>query len=130
MDDIARYNTQRWKALNDVNALFTRPALHLDVSSARQRIDSEGRFGDLTGKRVLCLASGGGQQSACFGLLGAQVTVMDLSAEQLQRDREVADHYQFAIMIEQGDMHTYPVAPISACESRGFTVQRCLKRKD
>ncbi|MFL5664220.1 MAG: SAM-dependent methyltransferase, partial [Ktedonobacteraceae bacterium] len=79
MDEIAQYNTQRWKSLTHVNALFTRPALQLDVTSARQQIDPEGRLGDLTGKRVLCLASGGGQQSAIFGLLGAQVTVFDLS---------------------------------------------------
>jgi 2-polyprenyl-3-methyl-5-hydroxy-6-metoxy-1,4-benzoquinol methylase len=104
MDEIAHYKTQRWKALNNVNALFTRPTLQLDGGSARQRIDPEGRLGDLVGKRVLCLAGGGGQQSAIFGLLGAQVTVLDLSEEQLQRDREVADHYHLVITTEQGDM--------------------------
>lgn len=104
MDEIAQYNTQRWKLLTKTNALFTRPALQLDAASARQRIDPEGRLGELTGKRVLCLASGGGQQSAIFGLLGAQVTVFDLSEEQLQRDRQVADHYHLAITTEQGDM--------------------------
>jgi len=31
------------------------------------------------GKRVLCPASGGGQQSAVFGLLGAHVSVLDFS---------------------------------------------------
>jgi SAM-dependent methyltransferase len=104
MDEITQYNIQRWKALTNVNALFTRPALQLDITYARQRIDPERRLGDLTGKRVLCLASGGGQQSAIFGLLGAQVTVFDLSEEQLQRDREVADHYHLVITTEQGDM--------------------------
>lgn len=104
MDEIARYSLQRWKALAHVNAPFTRPALQLDRTSARQRLDPERRLGDLTGKRVLCLAGGGGQQSACFGLLGAQVTVFDLSEEQLERDCEVAAHYQFDIATEQGDM--------------------------
>jgi hypothetical protein len=32
---------------------------------------------DISGKAVLCLASSRGQQSAVFGLLGAQVTVVD-----------------------------------------------------
>jgi SAM-dependent methyltransferase len=104
MDEIARYNQQRWKALHHSNALFTRPAFQLDAPSARQRIDPEGRLGDLTGKRVLCLASGGGQQSAIFGLLGAQVTVFDLSEEQRQRDGEAAAYYQLVITTEQGDM--------------------------
>jgi len=38
---------------------------------------------------VLCLASGGEQQSAIFGLLGADVTVLDLCAQQLAGDRQV-----------------------------------------
>jgi hypothetical protein len=104
MDDIARYNQQRWRALAQANALFTRPATDLDANQARQRIDPRGRYGDLKGKSVLCLASGGGVQSVAFGLLGAQVTVIDLSEEQLERDRHMAQHYRLDIAIHQGDM--------------------------
>ena len=39
-----------------------------------------------------------------FALLGAQVTVLDLSQEQLQRDREVARHYSLSIETVRGDM--------------------------
>jgi SAM-dependent methyltransferase len=53
---------------------------------------------------VLCLACGGGQQSVAFAMLGARVTVFDLSPEQLERDREAAKHYGFDIKIIQGDM--------------------------
>lgn len=104
MDEIARYNEKRWQALAEANALFTRPALRLDLSTARERIDPDGRLGKLAAKRVLCLAGGGGQQSAAFALLGAQVTVLDLSEPQLQRDREVAAHYNVTIETLQGDM--------------------------
>ncbi len=104
MDEIARYNIERWKALARANALFTRPYLDLDVRSARARIDSEGRLGEISGKEVLCLAGGGGQQSAAFSVLGARVTVVDLSEEQLQRDRRVAAHYHVEIKTLQGDM--------------------------
>jgi SAM-dependent methyltransferase len=104
MDEIARYNRERWKALAEANALFTRPALHLDPSTARGKIDPDGILGELAGKRVLCLAGGGGQQSAAFALLGAHVTVLDLSEPQLQRDREVAAHYHIPIETMQGDM--------------------------
>ena len=41
MDEIAQYNIARWKALAQADALFTRPDLDLDVSSARQKIDNE-----------------------------------------------------------------------------------------
>ena len=104
MDDVSRYNLERWNALVRANALFTRPVLHLDATTARQRIDSEGLLGELAGKRVLCLASGGGQQSVAFALLGAQVTVYDLSDAQLERDREAAAHYGVPIESVQGDM--------------------------
>lgn len=104
MDEIAQYNIKRWKALAEVNALFTRPFFDLTAAEAVRRLDPEGRLGNLAGKNVLCLAGGGGRQSAMFALLGAQVTVLDLSQEQLQRDREVARHYSFPIETVQGDM--------------------------
>ncbi|MEW5717905.1 MAG: class I SAM-dependent methyltransferase [Chloroflexota bacterium] len=104
MDEIARYNIERWKALTKADALFTRPYLNLDTAAARARIDPEGRLGEIVGKDVLLLAGGGGQQSAAFALLGAKVTVVDLSEEQLQRDRQVAAHYHVEIKTRQGDM--------------------------
>lgn len=104
MDEIARYNITRWRALVRADALFTRPYLGLDAASARARIDPEGKLGELRGRAVLCLASGGGQQSAAFALLGAAVTVVDLSEEQLQRDRQAAEHYRVNMQTFQGDM--------------------------
>lgn len=90
MDDIYHHNQKRWDMLASANALFSRPALRLDAEGARRRIDPEGRLGAVQGKRVLCLASGGGQQSAAFALLGAEVTVLDIAEGQLERDRQVA----------------------------------------
>jgi ubiquinone/menaquinone biosynthesis C-methylase UbiE len=104
MDDVSKYNRERWNALASAHALFTRPDLKLDAISARHKLDPEGRLGELTGRRVLCLASGGGQQSVAFALLGAQVTVFDVSEEQLLRDREAAAYYQFDIETVLGDM--------------------------
>jgi SAM-dependent methyltransferase len=104
VDEAAAYNLARWQALADAEALFTRPDWGLDAESARARLDPAGRLGDLTGKEVLCLAGGGGQQSAAFALLGARVTVLDLAPAQLERDQAVAAHYQVAITTRQGDM--------------------------
>lgn len=115
MDDVAAYNIERWQALADANALFTRPALDLDVAAARARVDPDGLLGDLTGQRVLCLAGGGGQQSAAFGILGARVTVVDLAAAQLERDRQVAAHYGLAIKTIEADMRD-----LSALDSDAF----------
>jgi SAM-dependent methyltransferase len=53
---------------------------------------------------VLCLAGGGGRESACFSVLGAHVTVLDLSPEQLERDRAAAAHYGTRVETLCGDM--------------------------
>ncbi|MGN0906811.1 MAG: class I SAM-dependent methyltransferase [Bullifex sp.] len=42
------------------------------------------------GEKVLLLASGGGQQGPLLSAYGKNVTVMDISAEQLKHDEEVA----------------------------------------
>lgn len=57
----------------------------------------------IEGKDVLCLASGGGQQTAVFGLLGAKVTSLDLCQGQLDGDRTAAQHYGCAIRTIKGD---------------------------
>ena len=103
-DEIARYNKERWEALAQAHVPYSRPALDLNADSARQMVDPHGLIGTFKGKDVLCLAGGGGQQTAAFGLLGARVTVLDLSETQLQRDRETAAHYGLSIRAEQGDM--------------------------
>src|SRR5829696_8122478 len=104
MDEIAKYNKQRWEALARANVVFSRPALDLNESSARQMVDPHGFMESVAGKNVLCLASGGGQQSVAFGLLGANVTVYDLSETQLRRDLDAAAHYGLSIHAAQGDM--------------------------
>ena len=52
---------------------------------------------DVANKEVLCLAAGGGQQSAVFGLLGARVTVIDFTQGQLDGDIAAAKHYGYPI---------------------------------
>jgi SAM-dependent methyltransferase len=113
MDDVARYNIERWRRLVEANAVFTQPKLDLDVDTARTVVDPENRLGNLSDRQVLCLASGGGQQSAAFALLGAHVTVFDLSDDQLDRDRQAADHYGFSLQTIQGDMRDLSALPAS-----------------
>lgn len=63
------------------------------------------------GENVLCLAGGGGQQSAVFSLLGAKVTVLDLTPEQLESDRKAACHYGYEVTTIQGDIRDLSVLP-------------------
>ena len=48
-------------------------------------------FGSLDGKRLLGLASGGGQQLPIFTALGARCTLLDYSQEQCRSERMVAE---------------------------------------
>lgn len=104
MDDISRINRQRWNALAQAKVEYTLPWLELTRTQAQEIVSRHGILADVSGKRVLCLASGGGQDSAAFGLLGAQVTSFDLSDEQLARDRQAADHHGYPLETIQGDM--------------------------
>lgn len=61
-------------------------------------------FGDLRGKRVLGLASGGGQQMPILTAAGAICTVLDYSPKQLENERTVAEREGYAIDIVRADM--------------------------
>ncbi len=59
---------------------------------------------EVAGRNVLCLASGGGQQGPILAAAGANVTVFDLSDEQLVQDRYVAERDGLSLRTVQGDM--------------------------
>ena len=61
-------------------------------------------FGDLRGKKVLGLASGGGQQIPILTALGAECTVLDYSEKQLESERMVARREGYAVEIVRADM--------------------------
>ena len=61
-------------------------------------------LGDLHGKEVLCLASGGGQQGPILAAAGAHVTVFDNSDEQLKQDASLSEIYDLKIKTVQGNM--------------------------
>ena len=108
-DDVAQYNQERWEELAAQGLEYTRPILDLDAESALALVDPKGVAGDVSGKDVLCLAGAGGQQSAAFGILGAKVTVLDITETQLERDREAAAHYGIDVRTVQGDMRDLSV---------------------
>lgn len=60
-------------------------------------------FGEVKGKDILCLASGGGQQAPVLAAAGARVTSFDNSAKQLEMDKFVAERDNLQIRLEKGD---------------------------
>lgn len=69
-------------------------------------------FGDLKGKKVLGLASGGGQQMPVFTAQGADCTVLDYSEKQLESERLVAAREGYDIRIVRADM----TKPLPFCD--------------
>lgn len=61
-------------------------------------------FGSMKGKKILGLASGGGQQMPIFTALGGSCTVLDYSQHQLDSERMVSQREGFEIEIIRADM--------------------------
>ncbi len=58
----------------------------------------------MVGIKILCLASGGGQQGPILAAAGADVTVTDISKKQLEQDAFVAKRDELNLTTVQGDM--------------------------
>lgn len=61
-------------------------------------------FGSLKDKKLLGLASGGGQQMPVFSALGANCTIFDYSDRQLASEKMVSEREGYPIEIVKGDM--------------------------
>ena len=133
--EITQYNKQAWNHEVEIGNLWTIPVSPEEVSSARRgsfrilltplKAIPQNWFPPLQGCRVLCLASGGGQQGPLLAAAGASVTVFDNSPRQLDRDRQVAEREALSIRLVEGDMvdlsefgdasFDFIVHPISNC---------------
>lgn len=61
-------------------------------------------LGNIKGKKVLGLASGGGQQMPILSAFGAKCTVLDYSSEQIEAEKMVAEREGYSIEIVRADM--------------------------
>lgn len=112
--DLLKYNRWAWDEQVSRGNKWTRPVAHDEIDAARQgkwevvvtptRPVPRSWFGELSGKRVLCLAGGGGQQAPILAAAGANVTTIDNSPRQLERDQEVAEREGLEIATQLGDM--------------------------
>lgn len=112
------HNRRAWDALVRKRQRFTKPAPDEDFKNPLVRLDARGWLGgDIAGKRVLCLASGGGRQSALYAAAGAVVTVVDISPEMLALDRQVAAERGLAIRVVEASMDD-----LSALQEASFDI--------
>jgi len=101
----AAYNRRAWdKKANEGNR-FAQPARDEDFVDPLKTADGLGWLGgDVRGKRLLCLAAGGGRQSVLYAAAGANVTVVDISPEMLRLDRQVAAERKLDVRTVEASM--------------------------
>ncbi|WP_428390498.1 class I SAM-dependent methyltransferase [Lichenicoccus sp.] len=115
MDDIGGLNRDGWNRLVDENNVWTRPVSPDLIARARSgdwaliltpnKLAPRDWFGEVTGKDILCLASGGGQQGPVLSAAGANVSVFDASPKQLAQDAMVAARDGLTLTTQIGFMH-------------------------
>src|SRR3954465_5336596 len=85
------HNRRAWDEMAAKGQRFTRAAADDDFADPLATGDKVGWLGgDIRGKRLLCLAAGGGKHGPLYAAAGAVVTVVDISPAQLELDRQVA----------------------------------------
>ncbi|MBW8883981.1 MAG: class I SAM-dependent methyltransferase [Planctomycetia bacterium] len=105
---------------------FTRAAADEDFANPLATVDQVGWLGGtILGKRVLCLAAGGGKHGPLYAASGAIVTVVDISPAQLELDREVAAERRLELKTVEASMDNLSmfaagefdivIQPVSTC---------------
>ncbi|MEM9940659.1 MAG: class I SAM-dependent methyltransferase [Planctomycetota bacterium] len=114
--DIVQYNEAAWNEQVKRGCQWTVPVSPQQIAHARKGDWSiiltptkpvpRSWFPDSSAKdvRVLCLAGSGGQQAPILAAAGFQVTVLDLSENQLAQDRLVAEQENLDITTVKGTM--------------------------
>jgi SAM-dependent methyltransferase len=103
-DGYREVNRAGWQRLAARGVESSQPVSRNDLAYAHAWLDPDDWLPWARIATVLCLAAGGGQQGPLFASLGRHVTVLDLSAAQLERDRATAAVHGLAIETVQGDM--------------------------
>lgn len=121
MFDLLRHNREAWeKEVRNGNP-WTIPVSPEEIALAKagsprlfltptKTIPADWLAG-MKGKKVLCLASGGGQQGPLMAAFGADVTVLDNCPAQLEKDSAVARREGLKINLVSGDMRDLSCFP-------------------
>ena len=99
------HNKAAWDQLARKQDRLAKPARDIDFADPLASVDGPGWLGgDIRGKRLLCLAAGGGRQGPIYAAAGASVTVLDISSVMLEQDREVARQRRLNLATIEGSM--------------------------
>ena len=113
-------NSKIWDERSENNDIWSIPVTKEMVQNAKEGnwsilltptkpVPKEWFPENLKNKKILCLASGGGQQGPILAATGAEVTVFDNSTKQLEKDNYVALRDNLKIKTVQGNMQDLSV---------------------
>jgi len=112
------HNRRAWDQRVRSGRTFARP---IDDEQFREALAGV----DLRGRKLLCLAAGGGRQSVIYAASGAEVTVVDISGAMLELDREAAAARGLNVRTVEASMDHLPMLrdgefdvvlqPVSTC---------------
>jgi len=115
MNHIYEHNRRAWDERVKRGDWHTETAREKDFTDPLAAVDDCGWIGDnVRGKRVLCLAAGGGKHSVLFAAAGAVVTVVDLSPRMLEVDRRLAAERSLDVKAVEASMDNLSMLPEAA----------------
>jgi SAM-dependent methyltransferase len=125
MNEFLAHNKVAWNERARLRKRHTRTVAPEDLRNPMPVFDPENWMGNLAGKELLCLASGGGLQSALGAAAGARTTVVDLSPGMLELDRKIARENKLEVRTFESSMDDLSifgdeifdivVQPVSSC---------------
>ena len=113
MSGVSNFNAKTWDQWSQEGSVWTRPYTPEQFARAKTNDinliltpikEAPSWWFEGLGKRVLGLASGGGQQGPELTAHGYEVTILDMSDQQLQSDRMVARREGYSINLVKADM--------------------------
>ena len=124
--DYLRVNRSVYDSMADAGNPLCQPASDAELSHALATLDGAGWLGSsIAGKKVLCLAAGGGRQSSLYAAAGAEVTVVDLSPAMLELDRRVAAERGYSLRVLETSMEDLSMLPASEFDIVAQPVSTC-----
>lgn len=153
MNDSIKQNEIAWDKKSESKSLWSKPLTDIDVANillgksnwhlTPTKFVPKNWYQDIAYKKVLCLASGGGQQVVLFTLLKADVYAVDISTNQLKKDADTLQKYGLSaklfhrsmtdLSIFGAETFDYVINPVSmtyipSCYDAYKEVYRVLKK--
>ena len=120
------HNRSAWDRMAKQRNRLAKPAREEDFINPLESVDAPGWLGpDISNRKILCLAAGGGRHGPLYAAAGAEVTVVDISPGMLALDQEISRRRDLPLRTIEASMdnlsclasHQFDIVihPVSTC---------------